>query len=423
MSDFPSMDAAAHAAKSHEDKIGIYRELISRAQTDPKFLETIDHERFWNSILILSRFKEPPHSGLNIAILGYTSELVGYWDPFTCSKGLPGSEECAVYASQELAKRGHRVTLYMNPPPDSIWRAPFSNPRWLPEPTWNLPQNKETYDLVLMWRRYDQNAGRKRGKIVFFWPHDSPHPASAYSSFPNFNGVLALSNHHWRQLNVFPGFDKVPHVISGNGIVPEQFSSPMSFTNPYSLGYFSNYSRGLAFLIGLWPDIKKEFPETTLSICYGRETWNTISPERLKWIIDRIEEYKDQGVTEHGKVGHNELAKIMQDTSVWCYPCNTSAETYCITAIKCQAAGCIPVTTRIGALNETIHPDAPNIPLIQNVEDIQKYKELLFTTLRRIRDSDPEEIKKERQKYIEFTKNHTWEKCVDKWLQLYDQVK
>jgi len=421
--DFMSMDATAHAEKNPNEKMHIYRELVMKAQKDPEFRKTIDNERFWNSNKILNHLlkKESKGSGLNIAILGYKSDLVGTWDPFDTITGLPGSEECAVYASQELAKRGHQVTLYMNPPIDSIWRSPFSNPRWLPEDTWNIQENQDTYHLVLMWRRFDVDTGRKRGKLVFFWPHDSPH--LHYPKFPNFDGVCVLSEHHRKQLSIYSGFDQVPYVICGNGIVPEHFSNPMSFTNPYSMGYFSNYSRGLLTLIMIWPDIRKEFPEVTLSICYGRQTWNTMSQQMLQFLINKIEEYKDMGVIEHGKVGHLELANIMQNTSIFAYPCNTSSETYCITAVKCQAAGCIPVTTRIGALNETIHPDAPNIPLIENNQDILKYKELLLNTLRRIRDSDPEEIRKERLKYIDFAQKFSWSSCVDKWLWLYEQIK
>jgi glycosyltransferase involved in cell wall biosynthesis len=430
MTDFMTMDAAAHAAKTPSEKIRIYREIVAKAQIDPEFRKTINAERFWNSNKILGHLlksscvsKETKGSKLNIAILGYKSDLVGQWDPFDTNKGLPGSEECAVYASQELANRGYNVTLYMNPTNDSIWRSPFSNPRWLPEHTWNISENQDTYDFVLMWRRYDPDIGRKRSKLVFFWPHDSPHPSPQYPNFPNFDGVCVLSEHHRKQLSVYPGFDKIPYVICGNGIVPEQFSNPMSFTNPYSLGYFSNYSRGLITLMMIWPEIRKEFPEATLSICYGRQTWNTMSQQMLQFVIDKINEYKNMGVTEYGKVGHLELANIMQNTSILAYPCNTVSETYCITAVKCQAAGCIPVTTRIGALNETIHPDAPCIPTIENNQDILKYKELLLSTLRRIRDSNPEDIKMERQKYIKFGKQFSWARCVDRWLELYERVK
>lgn len=359
---------------------------------------------------------------LKIAILGYKSNLVGEWDPSDTKKGLPGSEECAVYASDELARRGHKVTIYMNPPTNSGWRSNTSNPQWISEDWFHNNENKEMYDLVLMWRRYDQETGRKRSKIVFLWPHDSPRGGF---EFPNFDGVCVLTEYHRTQFqNAFPGFNKIPYVICGNGIVPEQFENPMSFTNPYSVGYFSNYARGLFVLLVIWKDIRREFPEATLSICYGRQTWGNISDQSMQNLVNLINICKSEGVTEHGKVGHEELASIMKNTSVWAYPANSLgwAETFCITAVKCQVSGCIPVTTRIGALNETVHPDAPSAPNITDNKSIQDYKEVLLKTLRRIRDSNPEDVIKERQKYINFASKWSWSSCVDKWLELYNKM-
>lgn len=427
MTDFLTIDKEAHAAKTPSDKIRIYREITRRAQIDSNFRATIDYERFTNSNRAFMHLlaKEPQGSGLKIAILGYKVPLMGKWDPFDTVKGLPGSEECAVYASQELAKRGHHVTLYMNPPDESIWKSPFSNPRWLPEDLFHVSENKDYYDLVLMWRRFDVNTGRKRSKTVFLWPHDTPS-APPGAIFPNFDGVCILSEHHRRQFQAaFKEFDKVPYTICGNGIVLEQFTEPMSFTNPYSIGYFSNYARGLAVLMLIWPEIRAEFPEATLSVCYGRETWNTMSPQALQFVIDKMEQYKDLGVTEHGKVGHQELASIMQHTSVLAYPANAqgAGETFCITATKCQASGCIPVTTRIGALNETVHPEAPSSSNITTMESVQEYKMVLLQTLHRIKDSDPQLIKEEREKYRAFALQWSWAACIDKWLELYNRVK
>lgn len=362
------------------------------------------------------------NKSLNIAILGYRVNAIGPWDPSDTIKGLPGSEECAVYGSQELANRGHKVTVYLSPPDGSPWREPSSNPRWLPVELWNAADNTETYDMVLLWRRYDVDNARKRGKYVFFWSHDSPAIPPNVPRFPNFDGIFMLSEHHRSQFSSWPGFNDIPYIISGNGILLDHFDKPMQFTNPYSIGYFSNYARGLIFLILIWPEIRKFFPEATLSICYGRETWGTMPPHLLQFVINKIEEYKSIGVTEHGKVGHLELANIMQNTSIWSYPSIALGETFCITAVKCQAAGCIPVTTRLAALDETVHPEAPNIRAITNDADIHKYLGLILGTLTRIKTSNPEDIKKEREKYIAYGRQYTWERCVDKWLELYYRV-
>lgn len=342
------------------------------------------------------------------------------WGPQDCLTGLPGSEECAVYASQELASRGHQVTLYMNPHDEDI--AESSNPKWLHVDSWNDKSNRETYDLVLLWRRYDPETGRKRGKVVFFWPHDSPPPIPKGIPFPRFDGICILSDFHRKQFSAWPNFDNIPYTICGNGIVPQQFDDPMKFTNPYSIGYFSNYARGLIILMMIWPKIREEFPQATLDVYYGRETWGTMSDEQMKFVLDKFEEYAGIGVTERGKVGHLQLAEAMKNTSVLAYPCLCYGETFCITAVKCQAAGCIPVTTRVAALDETVHKDAPSCRIVNGQFNIALYTATLLHTLRRIRDEDPEKIKAERQKYIDFGHSFSWSACVDKWLALYEQV-
>lgn len=353
---------------------------------------------------------------LRIAILGYKSTLVGKWDPDTTSKGLPGSEECVVYASEELVRRGHQVAIYMNPPEDSAWQSPDSNPQWFSVDRWSDYSNKAKYDVVLMWRRYDVAVGRSRGKKVIFWPHDSPQKiVDFFPPFPVFDGIFLLSKWHHHQFEEWPGFDKIPRAICGNGYPPEQFENPMTFTNPYSVGYFSSYSRGLIVLLWVWPDVWRQFPKATLDIYYGREHWGTMPEAQLDQITKMIKEFRPIGVVEHGKVGHLELAQSMKNTSVFAYPCICPGETFCITAVKCQASGCIPVTTRIGALNETIHPDAPHVPVLKTTADIEQYKQLLIHTLRRIHDQDPL-IPGERQKYISWAQQFTWERCVDKWL-------
>jgi len=423
---FSELDKKAHLTKNSNEKIEIYRNIVEKAKNDEEFRLSIDKERFKNSNIIFSyllKNEKRKEGSLKIAILGYKTGLLDKWDPFTVSKGLPGSEECAVYGSQELANRGHSVTLYMNPPDDSLWSSPFSNPRWLPEDFWVSAQNSEKYDLVFMWRRFDINTGRLRSNKIFFWPHDSPPIINGDLIFPSFDGICILSQHHYKQFSNdehFIGFKKIPYTISGNGVLLEQFSNPISFTNPYSIGYFSNYARGLIILISLWPNIKKEFPNATLSICYGREHWNTMSPQDFKFVIDKIEEYKNLGVTEYGKIGHLQLADIMQKTSILAYPCIVTSETFCITVVKAQLAGMIPVTTRIAALNETVHPDAPCISEIRVNKDIENYLEKLFETLKRINNP---EVLQERLKYIEYAKQYAWEHCVDKWLNLYEKVK
>ena len=345
---------------------------------------------------------------LKIAICGYKSDQVGCWDPDDCLKGLPGSEEAVVYASQSLEKLGHSVTVMMNPPKNTKYK------NWV-----SVDVEPKGFDMVILWRRYDCERYKIHNKYVFGWFHDSPRP---YGLFSQFDGVFILSEHHRAQFLQWQGFDRIPYTICGNGVVLEQFDKPIGYDNVYSIGYFSNYARGLMNLIKIWPNIRRAFPKATLGICYGRIHWGCLNEQDFNFLIGKIEQYKNLGVTEFGKIGHQELANIMQRTSIFAYPCNEQgySETWCITAVKCQLAGMIPVTTRIGALDETIHKEAPSIRRIDNLNDLDNYETLLKKTLIRAALTD---TKEERKKYIEFARQYTWERCVKKWISLYEEIK
>lgn len=123
----------------------------------------------------------------------------------------------------------------------------------------------------------------------------------------------------------------------------------------FSVGYFSSYYRGLENLLDMWPTIKEQVPEATLDVYYGWQSWLAIQGEDALYerICRKLEDLKEQGVTEHGRVSHTELAKIMLKTQVWAYP-TEFPEIHCITALKAQEAKCWPIVTSVAALKETV---------------------------------------------------------------------
>lgn len=123
----------------------------------------------------------------------------------------------------------------------------------------------------------------------------------------------------------------------------------------HTVGYFSAYYRGLECLLELWPNIRAEVPDAKLEIAYGWQSW--VGLEGKDDFYYRMEakfaELADQGVTVHGRLSHAELQKLMERTKVWAYPTEFT-EVHCITALKAQAAGCIPVVTNVAALDEVV---------------------------------------------------------------------
>lgn len=122
-----------------------------------------------------------------------------------------------------------------------------------------------------------------------------------------------------------------------------------------SVGYFSAYYRGLECLLKMWPEIRKRVPDATLDVYYGWESWLALQGEddfyqRMEKMFKHL---ANSGVSVHGRVSHQELAKAMGEIQVWAYP-TEFPEIHCITALKAQEAGCYPVTTNVAALNETV---------------------------------------------------------------------
>lgn len=122
-----------------------------------------------------------------------------------------------------------------------------------------------------------------------------------------------------------------------------------------SVGYFSAYYRGLECLLEMWPEIRRQVPDATLDVYYGWESWLALQGEDdfYNRMEEKFNELRSHGVTVHGRVSHDELAKAMLETQVWAYP-TEFPEIHCITALKAQEAGCYPVVTNVAALNETV---------------------------------------------------------------------
>lgn len=125
----------------------------------------------------------------------------------------------------------------------------------------------------------------------------------------------------------------------------------------YDIGYFSSADRGLECLLDMIPEVEKKLGRKVKSVwAYGWNSFDTMhakNPEKMKWKWQMIRRMNDVGMESKGRLSHPELAKLMGDVKVWAYPTEFT-EIHCITALKAQEAGCIPVTTIVAALNETV---------------------------------------------------------------------
>jgi glycosyltransferase involved in cell wall biosynthesis len=340
-----------------------------------------------------------------IGIFTYRHPLAARWDPDSIRSGITGSEEAVIYISKELASLGYQVTVFGSPPPSSVHSLPEANPRFISQTI--LPATK--LDIGISWRMPELAAHfRNFAKTVYLWPHDVCISPLAQEQIEGFDDVLWISK--WQRLqwiSVNPRFSKFTKIF-GNGICPEQFGPIKNKKNPYSCIYSSNYGRGLEILVEIWPAIKQTFPQATLDVYYGWQHWGALSKEKELYLRKTLPLL--EGVCEHGLVGHEELNKAYENTSLWTYPC-IMPEVFCITALRAQLSGTIPVVIKHSALHETVRHGH----LCAQPEDY------LFTLVKAMQSAQDISLS-DREKMGEFVlKEFTWHEIAMRWKQLFEQ--
>ncbi len=341
-----------------------------------------------------------------IGIFTFLCKGVKPWDPDSIYEGITGSEEAVIYAAEELVHLGYRVVVFGMPPENSIHSSPMANPRYLSMMT----QESISVDIAIAWRA--PGAGqhlRKFAKQVYLWPHDITNQKLSTFLTQSFDDVLWLSSFQRAQwVSVNPGFAKYTHIY-GNAIQPHQFGEIQERENPYSCIYGSNYGQGLEYLLDLWPKIKNEFPRATLDIYYGWEHWGFLSPAEESKVRQQIAAYAPLGVKEHGLVSHKEIHEAYQKASFWTYPLKFH-ETFCITALKAQFGGAIPVARAITGLVESMRHG-------YGCSTQEEFPPLLFQALRQA-----EQITLEQRRAMRtfILKDYTWTQIAKKWKRQFD---
>jgi len=223
---------------------------------------------------------------------------------------------------------------------------------------WTFDKNIN-YDIFVAWRNSDYIDQASVGSKKFVWLHDvqkeeywTPERLEATDK------IMVLSKWHRTNLEKFPD---EKFFVTRNGIVSSDFFAAGHLArDPYKCVYASSPDRGLDVLLELWPRIRSKVKDAHLHIFYGfSHTYDKLHASNDKMlefkeqILRKLEELKDQGVHYHGKVNHAELHEHFMSAGLWLYP-TYFTEISCITAMKAQAAGMIPVCTTVAALDETV---------------------------------------------------------------------
>ena len=125
--------------------------------------------------------------------------------------------------------------------------------------------------------------------------------------------------------------------------------------NPKWAIWTSSYDRGLQNLLEIWPDVLKEVPDAELHVFYGWKLFHHFhkeNPERMAWMQKINDLMEQKGVTHHGRVSQPEIEEWYKKCGIWAYTSHFY-EINCISAIKAQLWGAVPIHTGFAALEET----------------------------------------------------------------------
>lgn len=277
------------------------------------------------------------------------------WGPKKLQReGLGGSETAAIRLGEELSALGYRAFIY----------------NWSDEPGYYngvCYREREQYnpsiptDLLIAWRAPELADADVNCRKFVLWMHDTDAgdrltPERAQK----FDAIVVLTEWHKTfMMEKYPFIPETMYVVIGNGVDTSNFEENVPKRRNKVI-YASSPDRGLDVILeGIWPKVTAAVPEAELHVYYGWETFDRAVAipgyEFLQQFKNKLLNLflNNKNVVQHGRVSQKQLAREMQEASIWLYP-TYFTETYCIVAIEAQLAGALPITNRLAGLAETV---------------------------------------------------------------------
>lgn len=372
-------------------------------KTLSKLAEVVPDELMDQELLMDFRWRYArPKVWPDKSIVFWCSSAFEDWGPESLVKGCGGSEEAIIQLSKRLVKLGFEVTVYNN----CIKEGTFDGVKWVRFERFNP---RDIFNVLVSWRNncFDQP---KVASKKFVDMHDVVDSQFYIEDFLKDVKILVKSEFHRTTQPHLPD-DKF--IIIPNGIDTNQFRKiPKKVKN--SLVYTSSYDRGLEHILKMWPDIKKEVPDATLDAYYGWELFDTMpwgkKPDSQRWKAMMQELLKQDGVTDHGRVGTEEVAKAYLKADVWAYP-TKFPEIDCITATKAMAAKCVPITTDYAVMKERNQ----GVMIKGDIEDPKVFNKFKKELIALLKDEDRKAQVREKLDVAKYS----WDEIAKQWAELF----
>lgn len=304
------------------------------------------------------------------------------WSPHPSDlekSGVGGSQIAATHVAHALVDLGHTVVLFGDFYDSSLARCsddakPLAQGqlqgRLFCKPLTDYvrfigDESRPIIDLLVVSRYCNLLYFGTGVRNVCLWCHDVvpsgvaelEKVCSGMKTKPRLT-VLALSDWHRDRLKSLFSSQVASIAVSvlktSNGIEKGSFDKdPWRSIVPNRFIYSSACYRGLDVVFKCWPAIRVQFPDAELHVFSDFES--PLVQQKLQPLADKLIQTANSlhGVFLHGFVGQAMLRKHLYAADVWFYPTDFE-ETYCITALECQASGTLCLCSPVAALKETV---------------------------------------------------------------------
>lgn len=283
------------------------------------------------------------------------------WSPASLDKGgIGGSETAAIHMARELARLGHEVTCFGT---HTGFEGTYDGVAYRNYEAVLTDSSLLDCDVLISSRDKRVLRLRPAARLKVLWVHDIHVGDDWENDLNGFDRIWCLTQWHRQTFrSYYPQVAPAKITVIRNGIDPARFEQVVPHSERKAkFVYSSSPDRGLSVLLDLWPEIRRLRDDAELHVYYGFDTWekmatrNKVAQAQISWFKERLTGPKaeESRIFYHGRVGQVELATAQAETLVWAYPSDFK-ESFCITALEAQAAGAVPVTTRLAALAETV---------------------------------------------------------------------
>ncbi|HEV7369367.1 glycosyltransferase family 4 protein [Arenibaculum sp.] len=285
-------------------------------------------------------------------------------------RALGGMQSAACHLAVALAADGHDVALLTGTARPGLRRGVHCLAAADPRTPELLAAFGFDAAVSLQAARTGWRERLAPGTPVLLWTgHADDQDAVAALADPDvrsvFDGFVFVGEWQRRRFAARFGIEEARAAVIGNAVAPafeRLFSSrddlAAAKARPPVLAYTSTPFRGLELLLAMMPRLSAD---CVLDVYSGLSTYD-VAPADDPFAALYRRAAETPRVRYVGPLPQPALALALRPASLLAYPC-IFAETFCISALEAMAAGCLVVTTDLGALAQTTAGRAVLVPM------------------------------------------------------------